>query len=98
MDSISAPAHVTNAPGALDAAVAAVGKLNLDTLEAPVRLHLLEQLEASRRKKSPHPNRASLPVGPWAWGSSAWGGFAEARMNAQSTKTQFINVLETRCI
>jgi len=54
MDSISAPADVTNAPGALDAAVAAVGKLNLDTLEAPVRLHLLEQQEASRRRKSPH--------------------------------------------
>jgi hypothetical protein len=51
MYSISLPADVNAALEALDAAVATVGELNLNGLEAPVRLHLLEQLETSRRRQ-----------------------------------------------
>jgi phosphohistidine phosphatase SixA len=51
MFSIEVPVEVTAALDALDAAVAAVGELDLDRLDAQVRLHLLEQMETSRRRQ-----------------------------------------------
>lgn len=51
MLSIQVPAEVTAKLDALDAAVAAVRELNLDRLAPPVRLHVLEQLETSRRRQ-----------------------------------------------
>jgi hypothetical protein len=51
MSSINLPADVTATLDALDAAVAVVGALNLDRLEAPVRLHVLERLETTRRRQ-----------------------------------------------
>ena len=49
--SISVPADVTAKLDALNTAVAASGDLNFDSLEAPVRLHVLEQLETARRRQ-----------------------------------------------
>jgi Domain of unknown function (DUF222) len=51
MGSINVPPDVTATLDALDAAAADVGALNLDSLEAPVRLHVLERLETSRRRQ-----------------------------------------------
>jgi Domain of unknown function (DUF222) len=51
MLSIEVPAEVTATLDALKAAVAALSELNLDRLDAPVRLHLLEQMETSRRQQ-----------------------------------------------
>ncbi|HUH69485.1 MAG TPA: HNH endonuclease signature motif containing protein [Mycobacterium sp.] len=51
MRSIAVPAEVAAKLDALHAAVAAVGELNFDGLQAPVRLHVLEQLETARRRQ-----------------------------------------------
>jgi hypothetical protein len=51
MGSINVPADVTARLDALDAAVADVGALNLHSLDAPVRLHVLERLETSCRRQ-----------------------------------------------
>ena len=48
---MSIPAEVAARLDALDTAVAAIGGLNFGRLEAPVRLHVLEQLETSRRRQ-----------------------------------------------
>jgi Domain of unknown function (DUF222) len=45
------PLDVAARLDALDTAVAAIGELDLDRLEAPVRLHVLEHLETSRRRQ-----------------------------------------------
>ena len=52
MCSIRVPAEVTTKLDALNTAVAAIRGLNLDSLEPPVRLHVLEQMETSRRKQA----------------------------------------------
>ncbi|OBK30601.1 maturase [Mycobacterium asiaticum] len=52
MCSITAPAEVAARFAALDAAVAALGELNLDSLEPAVRLRALARLETSRRLQS----------------------------------------------
>ena len=49
MCSIRVPAELSAKLDALDTAVAAIGELSFDRLEAPVRLHALERLETSRR-------------------------------------------------
>jgi Domain of unknown function (DUF222) len=51
MFSIEVPAEVTATLEALDAAVAAMGELDLDRLDVQVRLHVLEQMETSRRRQ-----------------------------------------------
>ncbi|HTQ16616.1 MAG TPA: HNH endonuclease, partial [Mycobacterium sp.] len=51
MHSIEIPAEVTAKLDALHAAVAAMDELNLDCLPPAVRLHLLEQMETSRRRQ-----------------------------------------------
>jgi hypothetical protein len=51
MCSIRVPAELTAKLAALDTAVAAIGQLNFDRLEASVRLHALERLETSRRRQ-----------------------------------------------
>ena len=43
--------EVTVKLDALQTAVSAIGELNLDTLAAPVRLHVLEEMETSRRRQ-----------------------------------------------
>lgn len=48
---MSVPAEVVAKLDALNTAVAAIGELNFDNLEAPVRLHVLEQLETARRRQ-----------------------------------------------
>ena len=51
MRSIGVPAEVAARLDALNTAVTALGALDVDTLEAPVRLHLLEQMETARRRQ-----------------------------------------------
>jgi hypothetical protein len=51
MCSMHVPAEVAGELDALDAAVAAIGQRKFDRLEAPVRLHVLERLETSRRRQ-----------------------------------------------
>ncbi|MDT5350474.1 MAG: hypothetical protein QOH91_3761 [Mycobacterium sp.] len=51
MLSIEVPAEVTATLDALHTAVAAMGELNLDSLEPTVRLHVLAELETSRRRQ-----------------------------------------------
>ena len=51
MRSISVPADVAAKLDALNTAVAAIGELDFDMLEAPVRLDVLEQLETARRRQ-----------------------------------------------
>jgi Domain of unknown function (DUF222) len=51
MSSISVPADVAAKLDALNTAVAAIGELNFDSLEPPVRLHVLEQMETARRRQ-----------------------------------------------
>jgi hypothetical protein len=51
MCSIRVPAELAAKLAALDTAVAAIGQLNFDRLEASVRLHALERLETSRRRQ-----------------------------------------------
>lgn len=48
---MNVPADVAAKLDALDTAVAAIGELNFDSLEATVRLHVLEQMETSRRRQ-----------------------------------------------
>ena len=52
MCSIRVPAEVTAKLEALNKAVAAIRGVNLDSLEPAVRLHVLEQMETSRRKQA----------------------------------------------
>ena len=51
MRSIPVPAEVTAKLDTLNTAVAAMRELNPDSLEPSVRLHVLEQMETSRRKQ-----------------------------------------------
>ena len=51
MLSIEVPAEVTAKLDAFTTALAALGELNLDHLAPTVRLHILEQLETSRRRQ-----------------------------------------------
>ena len=51
MGSIAMPAEVAPVLDALDAAVAAVGELNLDNFAPAVRLRTLERLETARRRQ-----------------------------------------------
>src|ERR1700744_5114299 len=51
MYSIEVPAEVTAKLDALHTAVAAMRELNLEGYEPAVRLHVLEQLETSRRQQ-----------------------------------------------
>jgi hypothetical protein len=51
MYSMGIPAEVAAKLDALSTAVAAFGELNFGSLEAPVRLHVLEQLETARRRQ-----------------------------------------------
>ena len=48
---VAAPPEVAAAFDALDAAVAAIGELNLDNYQPGVRLHALERLETARRRQ-----------------------------------------------
>ena len=48
---VTAPPEVAAAFDALDAAVAAIGELNLDNYQPAVRLHALERLETARRRQ-----------------------------------------------
>jgi hypothetical protein len=51
MGSIEVPADVAAALDALNTAVATIGQLDFDRLEARVRLHVLEQMERARRRQ-----------------------------------------------
>ncbi|WP_415823029.1 DUF222 domain-containing protein, partial [Mycobacterium senriense] len=51
MYSIEVPAEVSAALAAQDAADAAIQALNFDALSPVVRLHVLERMEASRRRQ-----------------------------------------------
>ncbi|HEY1441573.1 MAG TPA: DUF222 domain-containing protein, partial [Mycobacterium sp.] len=51
MRSITVPAELDTALDALDAAVAAIGELNLAGLPPAIRVRALERLETSRRRQ-----------------------------------------------